>query len=132
MKTDVEKAKEVDEYVLKYSGLVKEKRGYNALLNLLQTGVLMNYRLGFDDTVVLCKILNHLKFEYEFIPDGIKLKDNSKVDYYNCVMYPPKPMVSQKSNKYESKHDRRISVGKEESTTRHWGENIMARKNDPD
>lgn len=132
MKTDVEKAKEVDEYILKYSGLVKDKRGYNALLQLLHTGILMNERLGEEDTVALCKILIHLKFDYEFISFGLKLKANSKLNYYHQVMYPPKPISNEQTNSNQSKRDRRLGVGKEEIGTRHWGENIMARKNDPD
>ncbi len=129
MKTDVEKAVEVDAYILKASGLVKEKRGYNALLNLLQSGILMNDRLGMPDTMELCKVLIHLKFDYEFIPNGVKLKDNSKVNYYNKVMYPPKPEVNTETI-YQNKHDRRLSVGKEECGTRHWGNQIMASKKD--
>lgn len=132
MKTDVEKAEEVDEYILKYSGLIKDKRGYNALLNLLHTGVLMNEKLGEEDTYSLCKILIHLKFDYEFISFGIKLKDNSKLNYYHKVMYPPKQALNEDTNNYQSKRDRRLGVGKEERGTRHWGENITARKNDPD
>jgi hypothetical protein len=132
MKTDAEREKEVDEYILKYSGLVKEKRGYNALLQLLHSGILMNERLGEDDTVELCKILNHLKFDYEFISFGIKLKDNTKLHYYHRVMHPPKPISNEQTNNNQSKRDRRLGVGKEETGTRHWGENITSRKNDPD
>lgn len=123
MKTDVEKAVEVDTYVLKASGLVKDKRGYNALIQLLHTGVLMNKRLGIDDTVVLCKILNHLKFDYEFIPFGLKLKDNSKVNFYNKIMYPPKVLTSKHKHNNQT-----LSVGKEEGRGRHWAENVLARK----
>lgn len=129
MKTDVEKAKEVDEYVLKYSRLVKDKRGYNALLTLLQTGVLMNDRLGYEDTVVLCKILIHMKFRFEFISGGIMLTDNTKVNYYHTVMYPPKTEVNPEKS-YQSKHDHKLSVGKEErDTTRHWANDIIASNN---
>ena len=129
MKTDVDKAKEVDEYVLKYSGLVKNKRGYNALLNLLQTGILMNDRLGYDDTVVLCKILIHMKFRFEFISDGIVLTDNTKINYYNTIMYPTKPELSPERI-YENKHDRRQSIGKEERETSNWAERTLADKSD--
>lgn len=120
MKTNVEKAKEVDDYILIASGLIKEKRGYNALLNLLQTGILMNDRLGVNDSVVLCKILNHIKFEYDFIPDGIQLKQNSKLIFYNTIMYPPKPEIKTELTSNQSKRDRRLSVGKEEVSTNGW------------
>ncbi|MFH6991787.1 hypothetical protein [Flavobacterium sp. FlaQc-48] len=129
MKTDVQKAVEVDAYILKASGLIKEKRGYNALLNLLQSGTLMNERLGMPDTMELCKILIHLKFDYEFIANGVKLTENAKVNYYNTVMYPPKAEASPERI-YQNKHDRRLSVGKEERGTRHWGNQIMAAKKD--
>ncbi|MDQ1165897.1 hypothetical protein [Flavobacterium sp. SORGH_AS_0622] len=123
MKTDVEKAVEVDAYVLKASGLIKDKRSYNALMNLLQTGVLMNERLGEDDTVVLCKILIVMKFSYEFIPYGVRLKENSKLDFYNKVMYPPKV-------EYRNYSDNVLRVGKEERSTRHWAQDILANKED--
>lgn len=121
MKTDVEKAKEVDAYVLKESGLIKNVTSYNALLNLLQTGQLMNERLGDDETVVLCKILIAMKFEFEFIPYGVRLKENSKLSFYHQVMYPPK--VEQ--IKYS---DSVLRVGKEERSTRHWAQDILLNK----
>lgn len=123
MKTDVEKAKEVDEYILKASGLVKDKKGYNALLQLLHTGVLLYDRLGQNTTFDLCKILNYLKFDYDFLSNGIKLKDNSKLNFYRDVMYP-----SKEERVYVQNYHNSIGKNDPEESEIGWAERKLSQK----
>ncbi|WP_047775992.1 hypothetical protein [Flavobacterium sp. ABG] len=87
MENEVQKANTVDAHILEASGLVKDKRGYNALLNLLQNGLLMFERLGIEDTSKFIKVLDKIGLEWRFITDGIELKENAKSMYYIREIY---------------------------------------------
>jgi hypothetical protein len=63
MKNDVQKVINVDAHILEASRLVKDKRGYNALLSLLNASVLMTDRLGLEDTKEFTKILDRIGLE---------------------------------------------------------------------
>ncbi|KAF2337218.1 hypothetical protein [Flavobacterium daemonense] len=82
MENEVQKAISVDEHILNASGLVKDKRGYNAMLNLLQNGLLMYERLGVEDTGEFIKVLDHIGLEWRFFDGGIELVENAKTKYY--------------------------------------------------
>lgn len=87
MNNEVQKAIWVDEHILNASGLEKDKRGYNALLNLLQNGLIMNDRLGESDTIEFSKVLDKIGLEYRFFDGGIELKENAKSMYYLREIY---------------------------------------------
>lgn len=114
MINEVEKAKAADAHILKASQLVKEKRGYNALIVLLSAGVLMNDRLGQNETYDFTKILDRVGVEYRFIPHGIELRENAKSNYYHNVMYPQKLEPKNDFNTSYYHNDKNLSVGKEE------------------
>ncbi|MHC0440999.1 hypothetical protein [Flavobacterium sp. 3-210] len=82
MANEVQKAITVDEHILNASGLVKDKRGYNALLNLLQNGLLYYERLGIEDTGEFIKVLDRIGLEWRFFDGGIELVENAKTKYY--------------------------------------------------
>lgn len=95
MENEVQKVSDVDAHILEASGLVKDKRGYNALLNLLNASVLMTNRLGLDDTKEFSKILDRIGLEYRWFDDGIELMHNSQYKYYIKNIYvEPEPYVS--------------------------------------
>ena len=129
MKTDEEKTKEVNDYILKWSKLRSKSRGYKALSILLKHGNLLYGYLGKYDTLELSKVLIYLKCHYTFECAGLQLSQEQKLNFYYKVMYPPRQQYSTENN-YTSKRDHRLSVGNEEKESgRHWGNQIMASKN---
>ena len=95
MENEVQRAIDIDAHILEASGLVKDKRGYNALLNLLNASVLMTDRLGLENTKEFAKILDKIGLEYRWFDDGIELLHNSHFKYYLKNMYvEPEPYVS--------------------------------------
>jgi hypothetical protein len=132
MKTDEEKAKEVNDYILKWSKLRPTSRGYKALSILLENSNLLYCYLGKDDTLELSKVLIYLKCHYNFKPGGLELTLEHKLRFYHAIMYPTKQHYNAE-NTFISKSDRRLSVGKEErSTSRHWAHDILASKDKPE
>lgn len=131
MKTDVEKEKEVNEYILKCSNLRTTSRGYKALTILLEHGNLLYCCLGKNDTLELSKILIYLKCQYNFRPGGLELTQEHKIKFYHAIMYPPKQQYSTEKS-YNFIGDRNLRVGKEERGTRHWGNQILANKEKPE
>lgn len=116
----------VDAHILEASKLRTTSRGYKALNSLLSTGNLLC--IAFNDYSVFVdftRLLNHLRLEFHFVPFGLQLNDNAKIDYHQNVMN--KKTFDAQPTYYQNKSNR---IGKEERGTRHWGNEIMARNKD--
>ncbi|BFM41645.1 hypothetical protein CFS9_02860 [Flavobacterium sp. CFS9] len=74
-------------FITLWGVLEKDKTFYNnSLEGLIQYGNVLCKIVGKDDVVGLTKILNHLGLNFEFVASGLKLMENSKLDYRENVM----------------------------------------------
>jgi hypothetical protein len=101
-------------YLKVWTTLKKNKMYYyRSLIGLVQYGNMICKPIGNDekdDLIGFIRMLAHLGLSYELVPSGIKLKENSKIDYRENKMY-AKPLDS---NPYA--HEKRFnSVGKKEA-----------------
>ncbi len=78
---------EIDAHILAASNLKITSIGYKALVSLLKYGNFMSYAFrDYDIFVNFTRMLNHLQVEIEFVPFGLQLKENAKLNYRNNMM----------------------------------------------
>lgn len=77
----------IDAHVLKASTLRATAIGYKGLASLLRYGNVMSYAFrDYDVFVNFTRMLNHLQLQFEFVPYGLQLKPDAKINYYQNVM----------------------------------------------
>ena len=94
MENEVIKAISIHAHIIEASGFTKDKREYNALLNLLHNSVLFYERLGYDETMEFTKVLDKIRLGYRHFDNGIELIENSITGYYLTEIHskiPPEP-----------------------------------------
>ena len=74
----------------------------------------MNEKLGEMGTVDFTRVLDKLNVEYHFIPFGLELRENAKLNYYDNVMNKIIVQNLQTFNTTYNHNNRNLSVGKEE------------------
>jgi hypothetical protein len=120
-----EEKKEVTKHISTVGGFNEKTKGYHAVENLLIMGEWSFIWYEKPFCIQNASWLQHIGLDVEIRSDSVKVTDEAIEKYYVNVM----GLVPEPQPEYNnlSKKDRRLSIGKEESSTRHWGENIIAR-----
>ncbi len=124
-----EEKKEIARHISKTGGFNEKTKGYHAVENLLILGEWPFYWYGKSFCIENARWLKHIGLDVEVLSDAVRVSDQAVEKYYTNVM----GLVPefQPADNNLSKRERRLSVGKEESSTaRHWGNQIMAGKKD--
>lgn len=122
-----EEKKEITKHISKVGGFNEKTKGYHAVESLLIMGEwsFIWYEKSF--CIQNASWLKHIGLEVEVLSDAVKVTEQAIEKYYVDVMGLTPELQSQYNNL--SKGDTRLSIGKEESSgSRHWGNQIMARK----
>lgn len=121
--------KEITRHISKIGGFNEKTKGYHAVENLLILGEWSFHWYEKSYCIQNASWLQHIGLDVEVLSDAVKVSDQAIEKYYINVM--GLAIEFQPVDNNLSKRDRRLSVGKEESSgTRHWGNQIMARKKD--
>jgi len=101
---------EVDAHILAASNLRNTSIGYKALASVLKHGNLLCIAFcDYEVFVNFTRMLWHLKVDFEFVPFGLQLKENTKQCYRDARMIPKAaPVVTYN---YEKKYSR---IGKDD------------------
>ena len=105
----IQEEQSIDAHILASSGLRTTSIGYKALVSLLQYGNFLSYGFrDYDIFVNFTKVLDHLQLEYKYIPRGLQLKENAKINYWQKLIKIKNPEIryNNQSGSYR--------VGKEE------------------
>jgi len=122
----MDEKKEITRHISKAGGFNEKTKGYHAIQSLLIVGEWAFYWYGEEFCLQNARWLQYIGLDVEIRSDCIKVTDKAIENYYVNVM----KLIPEPEPEYQnlSKRDRRLSIGKEESSTSNWAANILANK----